>query len=529
MHSMLKKAMCVAVSSLALAGAAQADDSVVGEGHAALGAGNAAAIRGAAKQEAVRDAVLKAIKDATAIDASDDRFAPVVAEVAKQMRDIRVLSEETVGAEFVTRVSVNVDRKQIKNAIRNTDLDKSIDRNFGILMLVDEFITTSRDLKMPLEELVEMKYDAGSSFKDKSIKAASSSASANSAVGYSSSVNAASASSSKLDAKSQAAVGARSGDAEFAGASKSSLSASQANASSLSAKENYAASSNAKSASAMVDAKNVAAVSHESASYKKLVKYQDTAKPTGRPMFLNSFSGRLRDYDMRLLDATTARSQYFGDKQISLSLLANSAEMAKFSDFARTKAKADFLMVGTATVITGDINPALGQMSCSVNAEVKAYATAGGEQIAARSETTEALGANVDSCAANALKKVGEMMAPDFASSALGYWADRSARGRQYTVELKGNGLPVPMRIAFAKAVRQLNGASSVEKKGETEDNVQLTLTLKGGADAADEIYSAVSEQPAFAGKMLDRKVEGEQVTLCLNKCGAPEPKTKKR
>src|SRR5471030_622233 len=492
MHTMLKKAICVAVGSLALAAGAQADDAVIGEGHAPLGAGTASAIRNAAKQDAVRDAVLKAIKDATALDASEERFAPIVAEVAKQMRDIRVTSEEAVAGEFVTRVAVNVDRKQIKNAIRGTDLDKLNDRSFGILMLVDKFVTSTRDLNLPLEELVEMKYDAGSSFKDKSIKAASASASANSAVGYSASVNA-------------------------------------ANASSLSAKENYAAASNAKSASAAVDAKNVAAASHETASYKKLVKYQDASKPTSHPLFLNEFAGNLRDYDLRLLDNMNARSKFFGDKQINLALLSNSAEMAKFSEFARTKANADFLMVGSATVIAGDRNAATGDMSCVVNAEVKTFATAGGEMIASMSESTQAAGPNIEACAASASQKVARLMAPSFANRTLGYWADRAARGRQYTVELKGSNLPVPMRIAFAKAVKQMSGASAVEKKTDGDDGVMLTLTLKGQGDAADDIYGAVSEQAAFAGKVLDRKVDGEQVTLCLNKCGAPEAKTKKR
>jgi len=528
MHSMLKKAICVAVGSLAMA-AANADDSVIGEGRAPLGAGTASAIRGAAKQDAVRDAVLKAIKDATALDASDDRFAPIVAEVSKQMRDIRVTSEETVGGDFVTRVAVNVDRKQIKNAIRGTDLDKLNDRSFGILMLVDEFVTSTRDLNLPLEELVEMKYDAGSSFKDKSIKAASASASSSSAVGYSASVNAANASSSKVDAKSQAALDARSGDASLSGNAKSSLNASQSSNSSLAAKENYAAASNAKSASAFVDAKNVAAASHETASYKKLVKYQDASKPTSHPLFLNEFSGKLRDYDLRLLDSMNARSKYFGDKPINLALLSNSAEMAKFSEFARTKANADFLMVGSATVIAGERNAATGDMSCVVNAELKAFATAGGELIASMSESTQAAGPNIEGCSAVAMQKVARMMAPSFAGSTLGYWADRSARGRQYTVELKGNSVPVALRIAFAKALKQLNGASAVEKKTDGDDGVMLTLTLKGGADAADDIYSAVSEQAAFAGKNLDRKVDGEQITLCLNKCGGPEPKTKKR
>lgn len=527
MHSMLKKAICLAVGSLALN--AGADDSVIGEGRAPLGAGTASAIRGAAKQDAVRDAVLKAIKDATALDASDDRFAAIVAEVSKQMRDIRVTSEESVGSEFVTRVSVNVDRKQIKNAIRGTDLDKLNDRSFGILMLVDEFVTSSRDLNLPLEELVEMKYDAGSSFKDKSIKASSASASANAAVGYSASVNAASASSTKVDAKSQANLAARSGDASLNAGAKSSLNASNSNASSLQAKENFAAASNSKSASASIDAKNVAAASHETASYKKLVKYQDASKPTSHPLFLNEFSGKLRDYDLRLLDAMNARSKYFGDKPINLALLSNGAEMAKFSEFARTKANADFLMVGSATVIAGDRNPSTGELACVVNAEVKTFATAGGELIASMAESTQASGPNIEACNATATQKVARMMAPSFASSTLGYWADRAARGRQYTVEFKGVNLTLPMRMAFAKALQQVDGATAVEKKSDGPEGVQATVTLKGKGDPMEQIYAAVMNQPAFAGKDLDGKTEGEQVTLCLNKCGAPEAKTKKR
>lgn len=520
MHKFLKRAICLAVGSLAFAAAA-ADDSIVGEGRAPLGSGTSAAIRGAAKQEAVRDAVLKAIKDATALDASQDRFAPIVSEVAKQVRNIKVTGEETIGSEFVTRVEVIVDRKQIKNAIRGTDLDKLNDRSFSILMLVDEFVTSSRDLNMPLEELVEFKYDAGSSFKDKSIKAASANASSNSAVGYSGSVNASSASASKVNASSQSAAALQSGGDSYAAGSRSNLSGSSAAASSLSAKEDYAASASAKSARSSVDAKNVEAASHEKASYKKLVKYQDNSAPTNRPMFLNEFAGKLRDYDLRLMDSLNAKSKYFGDKPINLTLLSNGAEMSRFSEFARTKANADFLMVGTATVIGGDKNPATGEMGCVVNAELKAFATAGGEMIASMAESTQASGVNIEACTGVATQKIARMMAPSFASSALGYWADRAARGRQYTVELRGSNIALPMRIAFAKALRDIEGATDVEKKADGPDGVKVTLTLKGKADAMEQVFTAVSSQGAFAGRNLDGAVQGEMVTLCLGKCAA--------
>jgi hypothetical protein len=522
MQTLLKKALCVALGSLALAGVARADEAVIGEGRAPLGAGNASAIRGAAKQEAVRDAVLKAIKDATALDASEERFAPIVTEIAKQMRDIQVTSEESVGSEFVTRVQVWVDRKQIKNAIRGTDLDKLNDRSFSILMLVDEFVTSTRDLNLPLEELVEMKYDGGFSYRDKSIRASSASASSSSAAAYSGSMNAAAAQSSSINANSQAAMAAQSGRDGYAAGQQASLQGSQSSSAAMSARANYSAASASRSASASVDAKNVAASGHEKSSYKRLTKYQDTSKPTNRPLFLNEFSGKLRDYDLRLLDSSNAKSKFFGDKPINLTLLGNSTEMAKFSEFARTKANADFLLVGSATVISGERSGATGEMGCVVNAEVKAFATAGGEMIASMAESVQASGPNIEGCAGVATQKAARLMAPGFASSALGYWADRSARGRQYTVEFKGSNLALPVRMAFAKALRDIDGATAVEKKEDGPDGVKVTLTLKGKGDAMEQVYGAVSSQPAFAGKNLDGSVDGEMVTLCLDKCGAP-------
>lgn len=504
------------------------DNTVFGEGRTPLGAGDAAAIRNAAKQEALRDAVVKAIKDATALDASDPRFAPIVNEVAKQLRDVQVREERREGSDFVTRIEALVDRRQIKNAIRGTDLDKSIDRSFSILMLVDEFVTSTRDLNMPLKELEEFNYDAGSSYRDKSLKAGASSVSSKSAVAASSNVNAATASSARVNSNSSAALAAQGSDAYGSGAiaasQKSSVNGHAAAASSYSAKENYAAAASSQSAKSAIDKKDVDSQSHVTASYRKLIEYQDTSKPTSKSIFLAAFGGNLRDYDMRLQDSANIRSKFFGNKAISLSVLESSAEMSRFSEFARSKANADFLMIGNSTVVGGDNNPATGQISCVVNAQIRAFATAGNELIASESQSTQASGMNIEECAAIASKKIADLMAPTFAGRALGYWADRAARGRQFTVELKGSGLPVSMRIAFTKALRNIQGAANVEKKEDGDSGVKVTFTLKSKNDAADEIYEAVSAQAAFADKNLDRVGAGEQITLCLDKCVGDAP-----
>ncbi|MFA6970546.1 MAG: hypothetical protein WC208_04005 [Gallionella sp.] len=511
---------------------AVAQDTVFGEGRTSLGAGDASAIRNAAKQDAIRDAVIKAIKDATALDASDPRFAAIVNEVAKQLRDVKVQEERKEGADFVTRIEAVVDRKQIKNAIRGTDLDKSKDRSFSILMLVDEFVTNTHDLNMPLSVLTESSIDEGASFKDKSLKANASSASNKSAVAASSSEKAAIASSTNVSGKSNASYAAQgsdsSGSAAVGASQSSNYKGSAASAASYSAKNNFAAAASSQSAKSSIDKKDVEASSHLKASSRTLIQYQDTSKPTSKSIFLGAFGGNLRDYDMKLQDSANVRSKFFGDKVISLSVLQNGAEMSKFSEFARTKASADFLMIGNSTVVGGGGNSsATGQISCVVNAEVRAFATSGNELIASDSQSTQASGTNIEECAAIASKKIADLMAPVFAERALGYWADRSARGRQFTVELKGTGVPVSMRIGFTKALKGIEGAADVEKKEDGDGGVKVTLTLKSKEDAADAIYEAVASQAAFAGKNLDRLAVGEQITLCFNKCAGESPTAK--
>ncbi|MEI7456599.1 MAG: hypothetical protein WCK93_07705 [Nitrosomonadales bacterium] len=203
---------CIYAALLSMSALATAQETVFGEGRTSLGAGDASAIRNAAKQDAIRDAVIKAIKDATALDASDARFATIVNEVAKQLRDVKVQEERKEGADYVTRIEAVVDRKQIKNAIRGTDLDKSKDRSFSILMLVDEFVTSSHDLNMPLSVLTESSIDEGASFKDKSLKANASSAASKSAVAASSSERASVASSTNVSGKSNASYAAQGRD-----------------------------------------------------------------------------------------------------------------------------------------------------------------------------------------------------------------------------------------------------------------------------------------------------------------------------
>lgn len=55
------------------------------------------------------------------------------------------------------------------------------------------------------------------------------------------------------------------------------------------------------------------------------------------------------------------------------------------------------------------------------------------------------------------------------------------------------------MRIAFAKALRDIDGATAVEKKADGPDGVRVTL--KGKADAMEQVFAAVSSK---LGKVKD-------------------------
>lgn len=521
----MNKKFVVAAILLASLNSYAADELVIGEGRSPIGAGNAASIRGAAKQEAIRDAVLKAIKDATALDASDEKFAAIVNEVAKQSKSVKVLEETAVGPEFVTKVEVLVDRKQIKNAVRGTDLDKLNDRSFSILLMADEFLTNTRDLNTPLEELVEYKYDAGNSYKDKSVKAKSSASASSVAVASSSSFNASANNKSNLSAAESSKTNINAGSDSASGSGNAAINASASSSEKVNAKSQYGAGKAQKEQASSIDKKNIDSQTHETESYKKLVKYQDNSKPVGNSQFLNDFSGRLRDYDLRLLDASVTRSQFLGDKSISLSMLQNSSEMAKLSSFARTKANADFLMMGSASVIAGEKNSATGEITCVANVELKAFSTSSNELIAGVAETTQASSANIEGCAAVATQKVSKMLAPTFASNILGYWADRAARGRQYIVELKGYNMPLPIRLSFMKALKEIEGVGDVEKKEDSAESVKASITIKGKVDPMEQVYGSVSAQPAFASKTLDGKSEGELITICIDTCQTDQPK----
>ncbi len=238
--------------------------------------------------------------------------------------------------------------------------------------------------------------------------------------------------------------------------SQRSLSGEAAAAAEYHSKDSVAAAQSSKSQSASLDQKNVDAASHQTASYKHLVEYQDNSKPSNQAIFQGEFTGDLRDYDLRILDSANVRSEFFGGKPLTLSALENGSQMKQFSEFARKK-NAAFLMVGTSTVVKGDVQPATGKLQCVVKVSLRVFSTTDNEIVAAGADDVLAEGINIEDCAGAASKKVGARISPVIASRVLSYWANRSARGRQYVVELRGKSFDLATKMAFKKAVHSIS------------------------------------------------------------------------
>jgi hypothetical protein len=190
--------------------------------------------------------------------------------------------------------------------------------------------------------------------------------------------------------------------------------------------------------------------------------------------------------------------------------------MKKFSEFARKK-NAAFLMVGTSTVVKGDVQAATGRLQCVVKVALTVFSTTDGEIVASGADDVLAEGINVEDCAGSASRKVGARMSPVIANRVLSYWSDRSVRGRQYVVELRGKSFDLATKMAFKRAVHTISEDANESDASDT--SIKYTVTLKGKVDAEEAVIDALSAQPAFANKNLDDHVDQNLIAVCLGKC----------
>ena len=524
---------------------------------------DAQSIRAIATSAAKRQAVIAGLNRVIGPNASDDpKVAAKIQAIVDQINDSRIVDSKgsRIGSDYEMTLTLVVDDKEFRTLISDAGIaaNTASTRSFAILAVMDEFLTTPKDLRAPLEELTEFHSEQGNSFKDKSINARSNKSAAASSSSSASSVDARAASTvdarasssakangtynasldasgkvsaagSARDSEGSAAFGAsREGkvkakeSAQYSGEKASGASYQGSSAESLKASNAQTASSATSQSASSVSAKNVASEEHDNVSYKKLVKYQpQNTSPEKTSQTYNALMGQLQDYDLRVVDNDLFRSKYFKAKPITIEQMQNSEELAKYVSFAKKDANADFFMVGTSIIIDQGRNSATGETECTGVATVKTYSTVNAESIASETISESAAGRNVNDCAGNLAKKLALVGGPIIGAKVQEYWKRRSTYGREFVLTLTGQSLPLMVKTSFTKTLKSVPGVEGNVQRAASDKELQIVVTYKGTDPLDQAVFEALSGNPIFAS--LDSKTEGNQILLCMGPCAKPE------
>jgi hypothetical protein len=253
--------------------------------------------------------------------------------------------------------------------------------------------------------------------------------------------------------------------------------------------------------------------------YQKLIRYQPrSGKPEKTSRAYAALVGQLQEYDLRILDNDVFRSRYFKDQPLTIEQMENGAALSRYVAFARSEARADFLMVGNSIIIDSGKNPNTGDVQCTAAVTVKTYSTADGEDIASETFSESSLGMNIADCAANVARKVARVGGPIIGARIQDYWKRRSTYGREYVLTLRGARLSLMVKTAFMSALRSIPGVESDNQRASSVRELQVVASYKGTDPLDQALATRLSSNPAFAH--LDSRTDDNQVLLCLGPCG---------
>jgi hypothetical protein len=435
-------------------------------------------------------------------------------------------SSQTVNGAFEVTLSLVLDDKSFRELLSDEGIaiNTAAARSYSILAVMDEYRTTPKDLRAPVEELVEFNSQKGASFSDRSTESASASAASARAARSSSAIDARDSSSGAASGQYDGGVSASRSDQYGAGGfdahAAGQFAARQANSSSLQGSASSASAAASSSASAYNSKTNVQAEQHDDVAYRKLVKYQPQATaPDAMNRTYGALVGQLAAYDLRILDNDVFRSRYFKDKPLTLDRIVNGAELARYVQAAKTDAKADFFLAGTSVIVDSGVSPVTGQYVCSGVVTIKAYSTVDGETIASETVPETSSGLNTDDCAAAVARKMALVIGPHIGAQVQTYWKRRVMYGSQVVLTLRGT-LPLGLRARFASALAALPGVDSSVQRAASGSEMEFTVSYKGAMPIDQALAAALANDPAFSN--LDSRNETGRVLMCLGTCPAP-------
>lgn len=251
----------------------------------------------------------------------------------------------------------------------------------------------------------------------------------------------------------------------------------------------------------------------DSEFYQRIVEYT-TAAPVAenlnytQPALVNAFT----TYDIRSLDNDVFKSKFFKGQAITADKLSNSEELAKYVEFARTQAKADFFAIGVSYITDDGKNSNTGKNMASGNVFVKIYSTQDGEVIASGSLSEIAAGNSADGARVNVANKVGNELGEVLSKKIQDYWKKRSMYGQEYVVDIMGKFLPME-RIALNKVINQTEGVEQSKLRVSDDSHCEYTVNYNGEDSVADAIFMNLAES-RLADKFskYDYKVSGNHV-----------------
>ena len=438
-------------------------------------AGTKSAARRAATVQALRAAIDKVLGPGMS---ADPRIAPRLGELLGQLSDGEVLDGrgERIGASYELSVSLVLDDKHFRMLLSDLGLALNTGKNrtHAILALMDEFLTTPRDIHAPVEDLETYHRESGAQSSDQS------------------------KGSSKSSSQDHAMVGAAGHGGSLHGSSAS-------------------------SASDATDVKlDQRSEAHDNVSYQHLIKYQPAGVPEKTSQTYNALVAQLQDYDLRMMDNDAFRSRFFKSQPLTIQALNDSEHLARYVAFANTEAHAELLMVGTTIIIDSGRSATTGAQTCSGVASIKTYSTVTAESVASETISEVASGQDLHDCAGQLAKKLADVGGPLLGARISRYWKTRELYGREYVLTLVGDSLPLVTRASFVATVKRLPGVANVTQRSATGKRLELVVQYKGEQALDEAIALALTRDAAYA--TLDSRSDSTHVLLCLGPCPPAAP-----
>jgi len=544
MNAFNKTLLCAAIAAVVAAPAAYAMDiEARGVGTAKISE-DLNSVRTSALRQARRNAVLAALDKVVGAGTSKNpevqaRLDDLVVQVGEE--SFYGATPSSADGEYRVSITLRMDDKALRTEISDLGLalNTTTTRSQPILVMMDEFFTTPTNLRAPLEELTEFRHEEGASYNEKEAasSASKSAYAASSKAAYASKEQAAyavkDASAGRVSAARDTQVAGAAqdgygGQAAVAGrdsARYDAASASSHQAAGAASRQVAAASSSnvaAASSSQSAYARNVSAEDHNNTYFRKLVKYQpQNTGPDKKNYTYNELKGQLGDLDIKVLDNAIFKSKYFGNRAITLDQLENGAELARYVDFARQEATADYLMIGSSVIYDLGVDRNSGQPACTGVASTKTFSTKTGEDIGSATQSETATGASSDDCRARLAVKLAGSLGNQVGKRIQEFAKKRTMYGAEYVIRLTGGNLSLMSRTAFNQALKNVPGLDKAVQRQAGASQLEVVATYKGSDPLDQAVAMALGGNPLFAG--LDSMVDGNIVTLCMNGCGKPK------